>query len=64
MVRKGLGILNQTLVLISVGGCSLIKQHTEIIKALSEVIKAQPDVLYLHLGEGSLLDEEVNWRRV
>lgn len=59
MVRKGLGILNQTLVLISVGGCSLIKQHTEIIKALSEVIKAQPDVLYLHLGEGSLLDEEV-----
>lgn len=57
-VREKLGISQESLVIISVGGCSPIKRHTDIIKALPEIIKVYPDVIYLHLGEGVSLNEE------
>jgi glycosyltransferase involved in cell wall biosynthesis len=50
--RKELGIDNSTLVLISVGGCSPVKRHTDIIKALPLILEKTPDCLYLHLGTG------------
>ena len=58
VIRKELGIPEQALVIISVGGCSPIKRHTDVIKALSEIVCKYPDVIYLHLGEGSALQEE------
>ncbi|TDD95067.1 glycosyltransferase [Flavobacterium cellulosilyticum] len=57
-VRKELGIGEQTLVLISVGGCSHVKRHTDIIKALPLILKLIPDCLYLHLGKGCSEEEE------
>lgn len=58
-VRKELGIDEETLVVVSVGGCSPVKRHTDIIKAMSIIKKSYPNVLYLHLGEGVSLDEEI-----
>ncbi|MCM0207552.1 glycosyltransferase family 4 protein [Bacteroides fragilis] len=57
-VRKQLDIAPNALVLISVGGCSTIKRHTDIIKALPEIIQKFPDTVYLHLGDGKTLKEE------
>lgn len=58
--RKELDIPDNALVIISIGGCSHIKRHTDIIKALPNVIKEIPSLLYLHLGEGKSLSEEIN----
>jgi len=58
IARKELGITNESLVLISVGGCSPIKRHTELIKGLPSVIEKYPNTVYLHLGEGISLQEE------
>lgn len=58
-VRKEFGIDDKTLVIVSVGGCSPVKRHTDIIKAIPIIKKNYPDVLYLHLGEGVSLDEEI-----
>lgn len=52
IARKELGISNQTLVLISVGGCSSVKRHSDIMKALPLILQEIPDCLYLHLGKG------------
>ena len=58
-IRKQLDIAPNALVLISVGGCSTIKRHTDIIKALPEIIQKHPDTVYLHLGNGKSLEEEI-----
>ncbi len=57
-VRESLNIPQNSLVIVSVGGCSPIKRHTDIIKALPEIIKVLPNTIYLHLGEGISLNEE------
>jgi len=56
--RKELGIDNNTFVIISVGGCSSIKRHSDIIKGIALIKKEIPDVMYLHLGEGESEQEE------
>ena len=58
IARRELKIDTDALVLISVGGCSQIKRHTEIIKALSYIVKKKNNTLYLHLGEGDVLQSE------
>lgn len=50
--RMELGIEEEALVLISIGGCSPVKRHTDIIKALPIILKKHPNILYLHLGKG------------
>jgi len=57
--RNALGIKEETLVIISVGGCSHIKRHSEILKALPLILSKYPEALYLHLGEGEVLDDEM-----
>lgn len=57
-IRKELGISDADLVLITVGGCSEIKRHTDIIKALPDILKDYPRAVYLHLGCGATLEEE------
>lgn len=57
-IRQKLNIPLDSLVIISVGGCSPIKRHTDIIKALPQIIKQYPNTIYLHLGEGKSLEEE------
>ncbi len=58
-IRKDLGIENQRFIIISVGGCSPIKRHTEIIKALPKIIENIPNCLYIHLGKGISETEEM-----
>lgn len=57
-IREALDIPQEALVLISVGSCSEIKRHSEIVKALPLIIRAYPSVLYIHLGEGDIESEE------
>jgi glycosyltransferase involved in cell wall biosynthesis len=59
IARKELGISNETFVLISVGGCSPGKRHSDIIKALPLILQKIPDCLYLHLGKGNIEIEEM-----
>lgn len=57
-IRKRLDIPESSLVIISVGGCSYIKRHEDIIKLLPELIKKYPDLVYLHLGSGETIEDE------
>lgn len=58
-LREKLNIRQNALVIISVGGCSYIKRHTDVIKALAEILIEYPNTIYLHLGEGVSLQEEI-----
>jgi glycosyltransferase involved in cell wall biosynthesis len=57
-VRSKLGIAFDDFVLISVGGCSDNKRHSDIIKALQIVTEKIPNIIYLHLGKGETESEE------
>lgn len=58
-IRQELGIPTNSLVIISVGGCSHIKRHEDVIKALKIIRDKYKDCFYLHLGEGTTTNEEV-----
>ena len=58
--RLELGIDPNALVVISVGGCSTVKRHSDIIKALPLVLEKIPNTIYLHLGKGDTEEEEKN----
>ena len=58
--REQLGITDDSIVLISVGGCSHVKRHEDIIKILPELISEYPNTVYLHLGEGATTEQEKN----
>lgn len=58
IMRRKLGLSLNNLIIISIGGCSSIKRHHEIIKALPLIIKNIPNITYIHLGSGVSLDEE------
>lgn len=57
--RAELQIPTDSLVLISVGGCSHIKRHSEILKALALIVKQYPNSIYLHLGKGETEPSEI-----
>ena len=54
-----MGIEDNTFVMISVGGCSNIKRHTEIINALPLINNKIKKCLYLHLGKGESESDEI-----
>lgn len=49
-IRRELGIPLDSKVLISTGGCSLVKNHHDILKAMPLLENSK--ILYLHLGSG------------
>lgn len=51
LFRNKIGISESAFVIISVGMCTEIKNHSEIIKSLS-IVNQKIDCLYLHLGTG------------
>lgn len=57
-LRQQLGISPSTLTVISIGGCSYIKRHEDILQAIAIARSQYPDILYLHLGEGDKTEEE------
>jgi len=58
IARESLGIDINSFVIISIGGCSTIKNHFDIIKALPHILKDSPNCLYLHLGKGETESDE------
>lgn len=57
-MRRQLGISADAIVFISVGGCSHIKRHSEIINIIPQLKAKYSKILYLHLGQGSDTDAE------
>ncbi len=57
-VRRDLDIPREALVVISIGGCSTNKRHTDVIRAVQLIAKEYPSILYLHLGKGETEEEE------
>lgn len=58
IIRKELNIPVGTFVLMTAGGCSHIKRHSDIIKATKLIVKEIPNFLFMHLGKGALEEEE------
>lgn len=56
-LRASFGISTAATVIISTGGCSLIKNHHDIIKAL-QLVNQKIECFYLHLGQGITESEE------
>jgi glycosyltransferase involved in cell wall biosynthesis len=56
-LRKKIGIDNNAFVIISTGGCSIVKNHHDIIKAMAK-LPAEISCIYLHLGCGLTEGEE------
>lgn len=56
-LRNQFSIPQDAFVVISTGSCSHIKNHHDIIKALS-LVKDQINIVYLHLGQGITEQEE------
>lgn len=53
-VRAGLGLSSRHYVVVSVGGCSSVKNHQAILHALPSLARAlQDEVVYVHVGTGS-----------
>jgi len=56
-LREQLDIAKDVFVIVSTGGCSPIKNHHDIIEAMS-IVKDKVNCLYLHLGQGATEQEE------
>ena len=57
-VKINLGISLTDKVIVSVGSCNEVKNHHDIIIALSELIKKIKTIYYIHLGDGPLQKKE------
>ena len=57
-VRERLGIEPEAFVVSSVGGCSHVKNHCDIIRAMQILNQKAEGFLYLHLGKGSTEKDE------
>lgn len=57
-LKKKLGLEDHDKIIISIGGCSHIKRHEEIIWAIDCIRREIPSIKYLHLGTGEQEDEE------
>ncbi len=56
-LRLSLNLPDNAFILVSTGGCSVVKNHHDIIRALAKV-KDKVDCIYLHLGQGGTEKEE------
>lgn len=57
-VREEFGIPVSAVALVSVGSCTEVKQHGDVIRALAQLSREEANVRYLHVGDGPLLREE------
>ena len=57
-IRKELGISPTDIVIISVGSCTDVKNHDDIITACADLSKKIKNIIYTHVGDGPLLQEE------
>jgi len=59
--RDKFGISPSDVVVASVGSCYEVKNHKAIIAAVAKVQKGLKNITYLHVGEGPILQEEINF---
>lgn len=59
-IRRHLDIPQEAFVVISTGSCSNIKNHHDIIKAMS-LVKDKINCIYLHLGQGAMEQKEMQF---
>ena len=52
--RTQLGILDTSVVFVSVGSCQAVKNHAAIVRALAGIVASCPNAHYLHVGSGEL----------
>ena len=57
LLRQKLGIPKDKFVLISTGGCSVVKNHHAILNAIA-LLPNKDNIIYLHLGCGATEQEE------
>ena len=57
-IKIKLGISLTDKVIVSVGSCNVMKNHDDIIIALSELIKEIKNIYYIHVGDGPLQKKE------
>ncbi|TWJ04621.1 glycosyltransferase involved in cell wall biosynthesis [Mucilaginibacter frigoritolerans] len=57
LIKEKLNIDNDAFIIISTGSCSTIKNHSDIIWALSILVKKM-HIVYIHLGTGNLEGQE------
>jgi len=57
-IRESLSISTESLVIISTGGCSRVKNHHDIVRAMALINKKVP-CIYIHLGTGCTESEEI-----
>ena len=59
-VRKAWGFSEDQIIIISVGNCSEIKNHSDILRAISQLTTFEKNIIYFHVGEGESFTEELN----
>ena len=57
-IKINLGISLTDKVIVSVGSCTEIKNHDDVIITLSELIKEIKNICYIHIGDGALQKKE------
>jgi glycosyltransferase involved in cell wall biosynthesis len=58
-LRGKYGFSPADVVLVSVGACTTQKNHAAIMYAVAEIQESDANIVYLHVGEGPLLQEEM-----
>jgi glycosyltransferase involved in cell wall biosynthesis len=58
-LRLKYGLPPAAVILLSIGACTAQKNHNAIICALAKIQSSSDNVIYLHVGRGPLLEEEM-----
>jgi len=60
-LRAKFSISPSDMVVVSVGSCSEVKNHKAIIVAVAELQRSLKNITYLHVGDGPMLQEEIDF---
>lgn len=56
--REIIGVESKQFCIVSVGNCSRVKNHMEILKALTSKMLKENNILYFHVGKGDCENDE------
>lgn len=60
--RKKNQIQGNTMVILTVGNCSPVKNHLLLLKAIKKlIVEEEADILYYHVGSGDEQEHEINY---
>lgn len=58
--KSMMGVPEEAKVIVSVGSCTTVKNHDDIIIALAKVLEINEKIYYIHVGDGPLQEHEKN----